>query len=320
MFFFWIKASEKYLDKVSVSYEKDVVNFLNSRFVAERHNTYSFYPDLPDYLEKIKRIQEKFYEISKSPLESLGRLYGSIAQNYGFCGPKYLNLCEKYVRLAQFHFGDGKILHLKNHWQREFAYLFFAYLDSKLYSFAEKSLFSYLGIKFIDEAKTICNKSVYPYNFYKHALLRFISETMSFENTIKEFVFKYKKCLEKIFLFESFSHPYQLIFYNLGKIFEYLGDLDRAKEAYEKSIEICLKINTETTLPMSLLGFSKLFKIKKLSMSDQKNLKKVLKFMASKDCCLNKKHFFPVLELSSIEEVLKEIESKEANYFPFSYR
>jgi len=40
---------------------------------------------------------------------TLGELYGSICQNFGFCGPRYLSECEDHAQKAMQALGGGDV-------------------------------------------------------------------------------------------------------------------------------------------------------------------------------------------------------------------
>ena len=78
-----------------------VADFFNHAFVAD-HNRYYFNPDLPDNLTEILNRFEKLHRVQCesgcSVFPVLGRIYGTLIQNYAFCGPEFIKKVENYSK------------------------------------------------------------------------------------------------------------------------------------------------------------------------------------------------------------------------------
>ena len=109
---------------------------------------------------------------SEQNASALGRLYGTIGQNYAFCGPEYLEVTEDYLNKAMNIFGDGRKPHFLRDWQQDLCYLIYAYLDAGRWARAKELMIRYLGIEDWNEAKLPIGAP------FQHALMaRYLVET-----------------------------------------------------------------------------------------------------------------------------------------------
>lgn len=85
-------------------------DFSNHRFVT-RHNRYRFDSRLPHDLMRVMEFMKRRHQDQCEfgcPVEPvLGRLHGTIAQNYAFCGPAYLAETKAHTAAAMAAFGGG---------------------------------------------------------------------------------------------------------------------------------------------------------------------------------------------------------------------
>ena len=133
----------------SVGDVESFATFCNHRFICLHHNRYDFRPELPRFVKRILRALEDQYGsqcelLQNATHETLGALYGSIAQNYGFCGPEYLSETRTYCQLSRKVYGEGNAPQLKAHHLRPLNYLVYACLDAGFPDEAEATLLAYL--------------------------------------------------------------------------------------------------------------------------------------------------------------------------------
>ena len=319
----WSNYAKRFLKYAEITHKDLVVSFINSYFVHERHNRYKFFPDIPEevkiYIEKLKVLE---------PNIELGKLYGTIAQNYGFCGPKYLNEVEHYVKLAQKNFGDGEIKEsqLYKEWQREFSVLTYAYLDAGRIEDAKKCLWKYLNIEGweIEKIEYFCKN--YEDYAYQHVLImRYLADAVGYSMFEKEIDFLFDQLRDKFLSIfnqiklKKVTHPWQLWTYNLGRILAVRGDRELAKEAWKVAINICLS-GGETMQVMSLLALSALFNYNLYEREEEVILDKIISLLKSPHTFLEKKHFEKLVMFKDKKDVLRLVYKESKIFFPFSYR
>ncbi|MFH1490765.1 MAG: hypothetical protein ABII06_17795, partial [Pseudomonadota bacterium] len=132
----WVQRGEPLLEAV-LRYDPDLcAAYYNLAFTACQIQ-YRFDPGLPLMLLSILGYMERRYEVEREmgceTDATLGALYGSIAQHYGFCGPDHLEPCLRYVSLAKQAFGDGRFPELREDWLRQENYAVYALLDARLF-------------------------------------------------------------------------------------------------------------------------------------------------------------------------------------------
>ena len=242
--------------------------------------------------------------------KSLGEICGSISQNFGFCGPEFVDKVEMYVTKAQRAFGGSSIPDLYEDWRRQFNYLVYAYLDAGRWEEAEKILFRYLNVG------SFCNLGPRLKNLdrWEHALLaRFFADTGTpgaldfycLGSTVAEPVVVERR------------HPWQLWSKNMARIAAFLGDMDKAAGWYRQSLDLCVSEPSGATVKaMALLALAGLHEIGRLEAADlEKGKKPVLEALS----IINPNRFQPLI--SAGFEAMPALVAAEPNrYFPFSYR
>jgi len=316
----WSEYAEQFLPYAKITNKKEVVSFINSRFVHERHNNYVFKPyfssSLQRYIDQLEPSQ---------PDMELGKLYGTIAQNYGFCGPEYLKKVECYVRLAQENFGNGQIdePELQEQWQREFSILAYAYLDAGRIGQARAALWEYLGISAWTEfnRQQCCDTAL---SYQQALLVRYLADSLDYaeygadsRNVFAEWKNEFLNCLKRI-RYEKRSHPWQLWTYNLGRLLAETDEIELAKNALQTSLELCF-CGGETVVVMGPLPLAGLFKYNLYGAEEKRKLGEIFDLL-QKTSSLSRKHFSELLACQKEEDVLKLVAEKPEKFFPFSYR
>jgi len=288
-----------------------VAEFFNHAFVA-RHNQYIFEPVLPENLAPVLKYLETQYRLKcsfgcRTDL-LLGQIYGTIMQNYAFCGPQHINRVEKFSQLARQALGQDHVLEFKKDWIRQYSYLTFARLDANDMTGAEKNLIQYFEK---DSLKDILSGTSKLSPWHYAVLARFFSQTPS-HPAIRDFYHllhtRFQTCHQK-------NHPWQLIAYNLGLIAHGLGKTGQAVSLLEKSIAICFSAQqTPTICIMALLPASMLIShgYKNNPAPWEKKIQTAAKY-------LDKNHFYFLTE-NSFENALKAVRNNPGSIFPFSYR
>ncbi len=295
----WKEMGERLVNSVLMDAEDKVFSFLNSVFIHERHNRYVFLPELPSVFKEIVKRLERRYKGTFNKI--LGKFYGTIAQNYGFCGLQYLSETIRYAKLAQMHFGSGQNPDLKEDYERQFAYIFFAYLDAGRPKEATKALENYLKGRLELCETTLKDK------FRLFAWLRWKNEMGASLRPQELSLVK-----ERLKTRDIMCHPFQLIFYNLGMCLLKNGQREPARQAFYQAIGICDGIRGEAVKVMKLLPLCGLYQMDIFEKEAWQDGLKVAE-------CLNKEHFKGLL-LEDCEEACKRLMGTPQKWFPFSYR
>ena len=310
----WAKHAGALLDRVRSYDLNECATYHNHKFVT-RHNFYHFEPGLLDELKETLRHLEKRYELSSANGYTgdvtLGCLYGSIAQNYGFCGPQYFEDTEQYSRLSRQAFGDKTHPEYREDCLRQLNYMTYAALDAGKFQKARETLFKYLEIEEWREMWPILPR----FSPWRHALLaRFIADTGDPERGERYLNWALAERKDVI----KQEHPWQLWLFNLGRIAQHLSEGGTAAELYSESLDLCLsEVFGPTVHVMALLPLSGLRKLGALSKIDIKKMENMIRKAAG---ILNPVHFSMLLDEKDLEKVIETTWDRPEMLFPFAYR
>jgi hypothetical protein len=284
----------------------------NRRFVCERHNRYEFRLELP---RDVERVLAELSELQASRTRTqpqatctpLGRLLGTVAQNFGFCGPEYLDDARDSVDRARRALGRGRVGEYYQDWQRQFCYEAYAFLDAHRYDDAEGVLSSYLG----GSPFELTMERVRALNPYQHAALaRFLRETGT-----RTFSTYLRWAREERCRARSDRHPWQLWLLNAGFL---MATPEEKLSVWTKAVECCLAQGA-TVQVMALMPLCELWTAG-LGAEDwiRDRTMHVMTVLRSSD--LNLHHFQCVLEKADWQDVLRTVHAHRNRLFPFSYR
>lgn len=308
----WAEVSRR-LEEPLGAYEQELdfsEDRINKQFIAERHNRYDFRASIPEDMALVLADLRTVHAGRKrrslhAVCRSLGKLCGTLAQNYGFCGPDFLGSVEDMVRQSQEAFGEGKVPEYREDWLRQFNHLTYAFLDAKQFDRAGKALEAYLG----GPPDGLPVDRIEALNRYQHALLsRYLAETGLSAPIYLSWATK--RCTA------SFqSHPWQLWLLNLGSL---VRDLDTRGALWVRSVECCLALGP-TAHPMALLALSRLLQS---GLAEKEWLEPKIDAVLSciRSCMLSKEHFKTLLEAKDWRAVLHATAEQQGRVFPFSYR
>jgi len=310
----WSKMADSLFDRAMKADINACADYLNNRFIS-LHNRYVFSPGFPENLKAILGCLEDRYRTQCAggcvADRVLGELYGSIVQNFGFCGPKYLGDCEKYAELAMAAFGAEEVPELKDDMLRQYSYLVYTYLDAGQTGAARKALFRYLEIKSrYGFRKRLERKEL---SRWQHAVAaRFFSDAEASKETDTYFHWG----VENEKNIRDMGHPWQLWLYNMGRIAHKLNKLKEAKRLFSESLKLCLSEKSGPTVRvMALLPVACLRHIGHLPGKDFNKTYCIVKTAARG---LNRK-YFKILFEAEPETVLESVFNSPSTLFPFSY-
>jgi hypothetical protein len=290
-------------------------DFLNHRFVS-LHNEYRFEQEFPAGLERLLEMLESRHrcqcEFGCPTDRVLASLYGTIAQNFGFCGPGHLENTVKYARMAVDAFGGGEVPEYRGDALRQYGYLVYAGLDAGGHDDARGNLFRFLDVPGWEQVAGLREQN--RLSVWHHtALARFLADTADRQHG-PDYL---ESCSRGRAVFANTDHPRQLWTYNLGRIALNLGCRDPAIAWFRQSLDLCLKTETRPTIyVMSLLPASALWGLGALDTDGDRQCVTQAVGVALE---LNRSHFEP-LSGSDSETALKQVRENPQRFFPFSYR
>jgi|GEM_PF-2367680 len=289
---------------------KEYSYFINNLCVSS-NNTYTFHPDPPsEFLEAMEDEQNH----SRGLCYVLGSMYGTMAQNYAFCGPTYLKHVIRYIDLAQTQFGDGGIPDYRKEWIREFSYLIYAFLDASDYGMARHALWRYLQIDTWSELQPWHEMKN---DYERFALVRYLADSYCHLNTPVENELVTRLIDDDACKPLKVGHPCQLIAWNLGKLALELNNPALANNFLETSIHFCEK-SEETIRPMVLLPLSALYHANLLTNRHRMYFESARELIRSSQF-LNLDHFLPLMA-GDMRAVLQLLWKNQSRFFPFMYR
>ncbi len=289
--------------------------------VALRHNRYHFEPILPkEYNEALNR-QEKIYETNRedgcTKDRVLGTIYGTIAQNYAFCGPQYIEKTLKFSRRACEVFSDGQDL------RQQYSYRLFALLDCKG-KYENEICRNFLDS--ITKTSFSALKEPAALNIFSQlALLRMLIQIPArlpreFEaRAVEDFFSSFsRQNFRQIIQTPPNIHPWQLWCYNLGRLAGNLNKTELSYKAWQQSIELCMAggeiMQVMALMPLAELWHNDLLKNEQLKSAGQ------LLELSKDDNFFHQPHFAGLHSCTTITEALTAVKNNTAKYFPFNYR
>ncbi len=309
----WVYLAESFEDEILRSDVKALAEYYNHKLV-HHHNRYHFDPRLSPPLKKILESLERPYrEQCRTGCKTdavLGRLYGSISQNFAFCGPQHLKRVEHYSMLARTALGEGAAADFKKEWMRQLNYITYAYLDAGRFPEAEKSLLDILEAKTWPEIWRCFSRL----NRWQHALLiRFLADTRK-QKQQKAYL---DRAVRHKFDFIEKHHPWQLWAFNIARVAGSLNRFETAFEFYTESLDLCFGEHSgPTVIVMAMLPLSGLQQLGQLDTIDLQATEKRVKEAAQ---TLDRYHF-KILDTDNFKAILAKIWQNPQTLFPFTYR
>ncbi|MBW2109117.1 MAG: hypothetical protein JRI36_10700 [Deltaproteobacteria bacterium] len=302
------------LVRVAMAADLESVAVFFTHVLVSLHNRYDFKPDLPLEVAEVLACLEGLYEkrcaCGCRTYPALGRLYGTLAQHYGFCGPQYLEKTELYARKAALALGEDTIPEYKDEWLRQRNYLTYAYLDAGRWERAEACLFTYLGMTDWSGLDRMYDRL----SAWKHALLaRFLADNRHPEHAMAylEHADRVKDTLVKD------RHPWQLWLWNLGRIALEHDKEPQADILFRRSLEQCRSSAAGPTIQMmALLPLSGLWRLGTLTKGHIDDIKPLLRHATTQLA----DDYFRAIKDQPFERVLSAVWDAPAKLFPFTYR
>ena len=305
---FWKRRAAALQDTAKRNNPGEYSKFVNNLLVAY-HNTYTFCSEPPLEFRAAMKEEER-HKRGNCPV--LGEMYGTLAQNYGFCGPEYLENFCCFVRKAQAEFDDGRTPEYRDDWRRGFSYSVFAFLDAGRIEDARNHLWQYLGMKSWNDIRPW--RDLNPYEGF--ALVRYLADAGAVHSDAGECDLACELVMRLADADFKKDHPWQLIVHNLGRLaLRYRPEL--ARQYFEKSVNLCQQ-SDETIQAMALLPLSGLHHGNFWTPDHEMAAAPVWDVIRGSHY-LNRAHFQPLAQ-GDIGQMLALIWQEPARIFPFSYR
>lgn len=293
---------------------KEINRFINHSFVGRRFNRYDFRPEPTPELAAVLKQEEKKQEVYPGSNALLGALYGTLAQNYGFCGPSHLPSLLEMTASARQAF--GRKYHRET--ERLINYEIYAYLDSGRTEQARQLIGNYLGLdescgsdEWLQQVEILLTALEVSGPFRLALVLRLLSEI------------GYKPSPSHItgstsIICRQHGHPWQLISLNFGRMAATADLLEDAGHLFRHSLRICLA-DSDTMRPMGLLALADLHATGLAAGNDYRKTQELRTWLKQTDR-IHSDHFQTILGLTDNEKMLDAVNRERGCLFPFSYR
>lgn len=291
---------------------------LNHHFIAERFNCYAFQDNIPrpivDLLEKVEQTSKMLSDANRN----LGAMYGTLCQNFGFCGPGYLADLLVYKKKAANAFNRK----YKSESRRLENYEFYGRLEAREKGNAVLALNRYLECP--DTADTgewlrkMKEKSAPGGRgdlFIVSAILRGL---VDLDITLTADQMENIHSLLYDNLPAQGHHPWQLILFNLARLLATAGHKKAVAVCLDKMVEICNQ-GGETMQAMGLLAYSELY-IHGLTEKRHYRATDQLLEKMRQSRYLDHTHFAHLYQPEPFEKRLRLLVDDRARFFPFTYR
>lgn len=310
---------DKAVDLAEFADQKELSR-LENRYgiIHQRHNFYDFRPVLPKQFAAM--VEKRRQRIGDDTDYALASFYGSIAQNFAFCGPAYLQKTINAAQQAIKYFADD------TEKRRQYNYLAYAFLDKPDFRQSWHYISKYLDISadtaindFIRDIELTCSAtygilSEKDSPFVLALLCRFFADIPEQSPVIWS---KFKPLLAEIIKYDRQTHPFQLTLVNLGRLACGAEDKDNACRAWQTSVNICRQSKDTTIQPMALLGAAYLLQE---DMAQPETIAAVSDLLTSPGITkMNQKHFQLLLTLRP-KDALNLVAESPRQFFPFNYR
>jgi hypothetical protein len=311
----WTKIQHRHSRSITTD---DRLLALNHHFIAERFNCYAFRDDIPrpivDLLEKVERTNRILSDANRN----LGAMYGTLCQNFGFCGPGYLAGLLAYKEKAANAFNRK----FKAESRRLESYEFYGRLETGEKRDAVKALNRYLELPATAETEEwlgIMKDKLAPGAggdlFTLSAILRAL---VDLDTPLSADQLENIHSLLYDNLPAAGHHPWQLMLFNLARLLAGAGKRGEVAECLDRMVDVC-NLGKETMQAMGLLAYSELHLQGLAEKRHYRAAEQLLEKM-QQNRYLNQAHFAPLYLPVPLERKLRLLVDHRPRFFPFTYR
>jgi hypothetical protein len=298
-------------------WDRTCFSYLNNRVVTERFNRFDFRPGLPPEFISFIEFEERHNAAGRDDY-ALGAAYGTMAQNFGFCGPAYLDDLERCADQAAVSFGQK----YKREKVRPAAYRIYAFLDAGLAEQAAGSVDGYLGLEKtgtntdrLAAIRSLLRDRENAAAYHGAVALRFLADTWNSGLRPHDITL-----LNDIAVLtpEYHDHPWQLTALNLGRLYAKANLVDEASRLFRHAETLCRAGNTTMRI-MALLPLAELYKLDRAEKKDCLTAENLADSTRG-DTLFNRDHFKILHALPDGRSILEQVATSRSDLFPFSYR
>jgi hypothetical protein len=310
----WINCAESLADQVGFSEQSKL---MNHAFVSQRFNRYHFQVTLPPEFSRFLERRQKVWDLTGDSDYLLGSLYGTLAQNYGFCGSESESELEKMCDRAEQAFGR------KYHGEKErlLNYRLYSCLDSGSHERAAGLLTRYLVTGADPDSWWSAVEKLLVHGddnaLFKIAVaLRVMVATGCTPHPDTA------GCLSaKVLIAQNSAHPWQLIALNFARLLSTLQPEQSGltEELLRHSLSICLQDSDTALRPMALLALAELHRQGMASRDDYQQAAEIRDWLG-RTRALHRQHFISILDQTDGVSLLNRVMEQRRQLFPFSYR
>jgi hypothetical protein len=310
----WVRLGENFLPEARKADLDACVDFLNNRFVLS-HNRYHFdatlSPEIEELLGILRQRQKLLADAGCRIDRKLGELLGTIAQNFGFCGPPQHKEFLAILGDAKEAFGRGDFADTVPDFLRLVGYSVYAYLDAGRRDWAREALSLYTGTDNMEQLLQKVKQQELS-AWQQAAVARFLAYPGD-EETAEAYLDTVQDTALKMTRDE---HPWQLWLNNLGRIAIANRLPTSARRMFEESLRLCRigKLGPTVRL-MALMPLSGLRLLECLP-EDMGEIEKEIRRAAE---VIDSERFNLLLE-SPLVKALEPVWWKPEVLFPFTYR
>ncbi len=306
----WIEVAQGLRSLID---EGELARLVNHAFVSSRFNRYDFRPDPPPEFMNFLEMEKAHATTGRSSV-LFGAMLGTMAQNYGFCGPSFLDLLLEKADQAEKAFGRR----YENEARRLQNYTIYGLLDSGRLEEACALLPAYLGLapasaagEWFREVERLLADPREDAPFRAALALRLLADT-GFRPDPGNVARSMPGVMQNV------SHPWQLIALNLGKILARCDRAEEAAELFRHGLRICGD-SGDTMRPMQLLFLAELHGLGRAGNQEYTRARDLLAWLSSTPC-LERNHFAMLFTITDPADLLGVVREQAATLFPFSYR
>jgi len=305
--------------KIAKNYDarKELSSYANLEFVNTRFNRYDFRPELPESFSRRLEHEKKIHALNEDDSRQLGAMYGTLTQNFGFCGPAYLTELQKTADKAFSAFGRrGAAEH-----SRIGSYVVYGLLDSEKFADANRLFGKNYKLPvdspdyWIREILSEGDQQRSSCPFLITLLCRLLAEQPNLARRCAWDDSRKKLARRTV---KEQHHPWQLTAVNLARCCLFHKENDIAIQLLNHAAGVCMK-HGATMCAMTLLPLATLYEHNLLDTSHITLAEKITTGIRN-NTNLNQSHFSDLLQCNGGEEILMTVNKKKNEFFPFSYR
>ncbi len=305
-------------DKIAVSCDakRDLTPLANNDFVNTRFNRYDFRPELPELFKRRLEHEKRLHELQEDDSWQLGAMYGTLAQNFGFCGPAYLANLEEMTEKAISAFGRR----FSTEHPRILSYQLYGFLDNDQFTEANTLFAKVLSLtdtnpeSWIRKIYAGCSSQQPGFPFTTTLLCRLLADQpklldMCSWKEIRQYL------IRRVFL--ENQHPWQLTAINLARCCLHCHETEQAVKLLDYAVSVCRKHGAT----MRAMGLLPLALLHEHNLSGTTHIRLAEKLIEEIQInVLDQSHFADLFHCNGGGEVLALVKEREKVFFPFSYR